>query len=67
MADGDTLFDITVKRYEQEVGRKHHLDTKAGTQIGFAGIIIAILQKNKSFERELNPRPLPYQGNALPG
>jgi len=43
MEKGDTLFDITVKRYEQEVGRKHHLDNKAGTQIGFSGVIIAIL------------------------
>ena len=39
---GDALFDVTVKRYEQEVGRKHHLDTKAGTQIGLSGVIIAI-------------------------
>lgn len=43
MADGDTLFDMTIKRYEQEVARKHHLDNKAGTQIGFSGVIIAIL------------------------
>ena len=43
MAQGDTLFDTTVKRYDQELSRTHHLDNKAGTQIGFSGIIIAIL------------------------
>lgn len=39
----DIAYDLTIKRYEQEFSRYQHLDGKAGTQIGFSGIIIAIL------------------------
>lgn len=39
----DITYDLTMKRYEQEFSRNQHLDSKAGTQIGFSGIIIAIL------------------------
>lgn len=39
----DITFELTVKRYDQEFSKYQHLDGKAGTQIGFSGIIIAIL------------------------
>jgi len=39
----DLSYDLTIKRYDQEFSRYQHLDGKAGTQIGFSGIIIAIL------------------------
>ena len=34
---------MTIKRYDQEFSRYQHIDQKAGTQIGFAGIIMAVL------------------------
>lgn len=43
MSKGDSLFDLTIKRYDLEVERRHHLDNKAISQIGFSGVIIAIL------------------------
>jgi len=39
----DIAYDLTIKRYDQEFSRYQHLDGKAGTQIGFSGVIIAIL------------------------
>ena len=38
----DISYDLTIKRYEQEFSRYQHLEGKAGTQIGFSGVIIAI-------------------------
>ncbi len=39
----DVVFDLTLKRYDQEFSRYVHLDSKAISQIGFSGIIISIL------------------------
>ena len=39
----DITYDLTIKRYDEEFSRSQHLDSKAGTQIGFSGIIISIL------------------------
>jgi len=39
----DFSYESTIKRYEQEVSRSQHLDQKASNQIGFAGVIMAIL------------------------
>lgn len=41
--DNEFIFDMTIKRYDQEFSRYQHIDQKAGTQIGFAGIIMAVL------------------------
>lgn len=37
------LLNQTVKRYNYEVSRMRNLDNKAGNQIGYVGIILAVL------------------------
>lgn len=40
---GTPIFDAVVERYEQETEYSKHLDQKASNQIGFVGIITAIV------------------------
>lgn len=39
----DVDYDNAVRHYEQEVERSRHLDNKSNTQIGFIGIILALI------------------------
>ena len=39
----ETIWEITKDRYDKEFERWQHIDGKAGTQIGFSGIIISIV------------------------
>ena len=39
----EKLFDVTVDRYNKEFERCQHLDNKAGTAIGFSGVIVSII------------------------
>jgi len=40
---GDLDYDNAMRNYEQEVQRSRHLDNKSNTQIGFIGIILALI------------------------
>lgn len=39
----DLDYDNAVRNYDQEVQRSRHLDNKSNTQIGFTGIILALI------------------------
>ena len=40
--DDDFLLNRAIKRYEDEIERMRQFDNKAGNQIGYVGVIIAV-------------------------
>ena len=57
-----SMFDKSWKIKKIEVNRAINSDSKKRT-----GHSELVYKKLLSFERDPDPRPLPYQGNALPG